>query len=340
MNKFTAILATGRISNLPTVWCNLLIAFLPFHGVTQLIEIPFEKIPSYVLESFIVACLAGSLLYVGGCFLGDAIDVEFDQVHKPERPISQGILNRQTIYVSAAFMLAMGITLPFAYSKFAHGTFSYSTLYASLALAVVIIAYSLWHKGSAWFGLPLIGACRFFLIIFGATIAISALPENTKQNSIELTINLADELPALLWVIATMIGGYTICFASIARSEASPKPISWRKALIAVMLSLPFIPWIIGSYTLFRQDEFSLTDIICAFPHSVTISIALLCYCVWMISAFMQINHNKGLFVSMSLAGFCLLDATLATLFGWFWLFVCLGLFALSLLLQKWAPAT
>ena len=67
---------------------------------------------------------------------------------------------------------------------------------------------------------------------------------------------------------------------------------------------------------------------------------ALLLYWLWMVSAFRQINSNKGKFVSMSLAGFCLLDATFAAQFGWPWILVCLVLFGLSLMLQKWAPAT
>ena len=89
MNKISAILATGRISNLPTVWSNLLVAFL-FAG----------SLTTANLTLFALACLSASLLYVGGCFLGDAIDVEFDLTHKPERPIPSGILERKSVFTA------------------------------------------------------------------------------------------------------------------------------------------------------------------------------------------------------------------------------------------------
>ena len=63
-------------------------------------------------------------------------------------------------------------------------------------------------------------------------------------------------------------------------------------------------------------------------------------YFLWLILAFSHLNSNKGKFVSMSLAGFCILDLTLAAAFSPIFALTALALFTLSLILQKWAPAT
>jgi len=335
MTKFSAILATGRISNLPTVWCNVLVAFL----LVQLAPAMFGDFPSSIFSVplLLVSCLAASCLYVGGCFLGDAVDVEFDKSHKPDRPIPMGVLDRNSIYGYAAFLLTTGIVLPFAYLKFSTDSFAPSALVASLLLAGAIIIYSLWHKRSPWIGLPFIGACRFFLVIFGVYIAIMTVPslqdvfdasaEAPRDGSLSGVCGGGGARP-IVFLYALCVGFYTICFASVARSESSPKPITWRKGLMVTMLLLPLLALPLNLNILFH----SVVD--------MSSLIALILYWLWMISAFRKINSNKGQFVSRSLAGFCLLDATFAAQFGWPWLLVCLLLFGLSHTLQKWAPAT
>jgi 4-hydroxybenzoate polyprenyltransferase len=311
-SKLSAILATGRISNLPTVWCNVLVAFL----IIQFSALHFGEASCAVfpLTLFIASCIGASCLYVGGCFLGDAVDVEFDLAHKPTRPIPMGILMRETVYTWASILLTTGIILPNAYLYFSTESFQLTPLIASLALAGVIIAYSIWHKRSPWFGLPLIGACRYFLIIFGACVAIASTGDCSYLCKAA--------------VFATAVGIYTVCFASVARSESSPKPITWRKFLISVMLLLPL--------TALYGPCSSCLSLELYYP----VIAALVIYWLWMGLAFRKINTNKGQFVSMSLAGFCLLDACFASFFGWPALIICLILFVSSLILQKWAPAT
>ena len=311
MTKLSAILATGRISNLPTVWCNVLLAFLLVQLSPSIIDGDASSTISIPL--LIITCIAASSLYVGGCFLGDAVDVEFDKANKPTRPIPMGVLDRNSIYGYAGFLLSTGIVLPFAYGKFTTGDFNIPTLVASLLLAAAIVIYSLWHKRSPWLGLPCIGACRFFLVLFGAFIALA-----TGNGWIDHT----------LFIYAFLVGLYTICFASVARSESSPKPITWRKSLMATMLLLPILA--------LPLNLSILSNAAVGIPTITGLAI----YLLWMLIAFRKINSNKGQFVSMSLAGFCILDATFAAQFGWTWLMLCLLLFGISLLLQKWAPAT
>lgn len=343
-STISALLATGRISNLPTVWCNVLVAFL---------WISFSKLhllngsnSTLSLTLLLTTSLAASLLYVGGCFLGDAVDVEFDSTHKPTRPIPTGQLSRQSVYTAACCMLTAGTILPLAYIYFNTGSCHPAPTLATLLLSASIIAYSIWHKKSPWIGLPLIGACRFFVIIFAAHIANAVITGHNATLDIraEYTATqsgLGEVLTTDIYFIALAVAIYTICFASVARSESSPKPISWRKFLIATMVILPLVLieplfTIITNLGEIQQQSYFSSILKWATP---TLT-ALFIYWVWMITAFLKINTNKGRFVSMSLAGFCLLDTCFASIFGWQWLITCLILFALSLFLQKWAPAT
>lgn len=68
-----ALLELARISNLPTVWGNVLAAWLLSGGP-----------PSVLL----VVVLAGaSLVYAGGCTLNDAFDAAWDRRHRADRVI-------------------------------------------------------------------------------------------------------------------------------------------------------------------------------------------------------------------------------------------------------------
>lgn len=276
--KLKALLATGRISNLPTVWCNCLVATILIATLESTGYIDIS------IKLFIIASSA----YVGGCFLGDAFDTEFDRKHKPERPIPSGILDQK-------FVLWLGLFLILVPSYFIT-----SDSYLYLILFGVILLYALLHKKVPLLGLPLIGLCRFFLIIFAA--------------------GTITEIPIILYASAVCL--YTIAFASVARTESSDSPITWRNLLRYTMLALPLT-------TLITNPTFQIQTLI-----------AIAIYASWITYAFKFIDTNKGNYVSKCLAGFCLLDACFVAQFGWIWLIICLILFILSLTLQKIAPAT
>ncbi|WP_018969546.1 UbiA family prenyltransferase [Rubritalea marina] len=297
LSKPSALLATGRVSNLPTVWSNLIVGFLIAGGLHA----------EHAILLF-VACLSASLLYVGGCFLGDAIDVEFDMTHKPTRPIPSGILMRSSIFTSAYAMLSAGTVIPLCYSYLSSGTVGAALLGTLVPLSGSIIAYSIWHKKSPWLGLPLIAACRIFLILTGYAMV------------------QPDGLNGSIIGIAVAVGAYTVSFASVARTESSPSPFTWRKSLITLMLALPLLCFLV-----LRVDLSAAR---------LEASIALSLYMVWMLSAFHFLKFHKGKFVAMSLAGFCLLDTTVVASHSVGAAVATTLLFGLALLLQRWAPAT
>lgn len=95
-------LRLARASNLPTAWSNVLCAFLLAGGAAGV-----------AWGAFSGAMVAVSLLYIGGMYLNDWKDAEWDRVHRPERPIPRGEISRQGVllWVVVYFTVALGISL-------------------------------------------------------------------------------------------------------------------------------------------------------------------------------------------------------------------------------------
>ncbi|MGJ8657805.1 MAG: hypothetical protein ACSHX6_15260 [Akkermansiaceae bacterium] len=335
--KLKALLATGRISNLPTVWCNCLTATLILLNLSPVSQQLFSSDQEFPTGAFYLVAisliLSSTLLYVGGCFLGDAIDSEFDKKHKPNRPIPSGLLSKKLISISAWSMLLIGLLLPVVFHYIPNpitsygispksADYSWQQMTAVPFLFSAIVLYSIFHKRYPIIGLPLIGLCRLSLVIFAASItAWLTTSYNLSESNVETSITSPYFiLPIILYASAVAI--YTIAFASVARTESSDSPITWRKLLRYTMLALPLTLAI--SNQSFQIQTFTAIGI----------------YAIWLTYAFSFIDKNKGNYVSKCLAGFCLLDACFVAQFGWIWLIICLILFLCSLALQKIAPAT
>src|SRR5436305_13855035 len=86
--RLRTLLVLGRASNLPTVWSNCLAGWILGHGG------PLGRLAAL--------CLGSTLLYMGGMYLNDAFDAEFDQQHRQERPIPSGAIR-------ASFVWALGL---------------------------------------------------------------------------------------------------------------------------------------------------------------------------------------------------------------------------------------
>jgi len=152
--KLRTLLDLARISNLPTVWSNVLA------GVVLGASRPS---PGAVA----VAGVAGSLLYSGGMLLNDAFDAEVDARERPERPIPSGRVTRRAVLGLgfAMLALALGILAVFASS---------ASVVAGFAIAVGVVVYDRWHKGVAWSPVVM-GFCRGGLYVMGA-LAVAPRP--------------------------------------------------------------------------------------------------------------------------------------------------------------------
>src|SRR5436190_23405142 len=98
ISKLRTLLLLGRVSNLPTVWSNCLAGWLLGGGGGE-------------WPPFAVLCSGATLLYVGGMFLNDAFDAEFDAQHRRERPIPSGAIRAGTVWRLGVAMLIAGAAL-------------------------------------------------------------------------------------------------------------------------------------------------------------------------------------------------------------------------------------
>src|SRR6266850_970558 len=92
--RLAVYLRLGRISNLPTVWTNVLAG-------TLLTSQPLDSLALGIL----LPCL--SLFYVGGMYLNDAFDRGIDARERPERPIPSGLVSAREIFGIGFGMLAV-----------------------------------------------------------------------------------------------------------------------------------------------------------------------------------------------------------------------------------------
>jgi 4-hydroxybenzoate polyprenyltransferase len=134
-------LRLGRVSNLPTVWTNVM-AGLALGGATPT--------PALVVP----LAVAASLFYVAGMYLNDAFDHRWDAQHRPERPIPAGEVRAGTV--------------------FAAGPGHPTPLVAGAALAALIVLYDVSHKRNP-LAPVVMGLCRVGVYAIGA-LAVTPHP--------------------------------------------------------------------------------------------------------------------------------------------------------------------
>jgi 4-hydroxybenzoate polyprenyltransferase len=161
--------------------------------------------------------VALSLFYVGGMFLNDAFDREFDARTRPDRPIPAGQVTASTVFSSGFGMLGIGVLLLVAVGyAFADGT-GWRAPAAGLLLAAAVVLYDSYHKNNPLSPL-LMGVCRM-LVYITAALAISA------------------NLPAPLVVAALVLLAYLIGLTYTAKREHLNELGSvWPLAALAVPL--------------------------------------------------------------------------------------------------------
>ena len=138
--RLKVALRLGRVSNLPTVWSNVLAGI-------ALGAAPLEPGPAALLAA------ALSLSYVGGMYLNDAFDAQWDAEHRAERPIPLGHARRGVVLVAGVAMLASGAGLLLLHAP------RLDVALAAAALSALIVAYDLFHKGNP-VAPVMMGLCR------------------------------------------------------------------------------------------------------------------------------------------------------------------------------------
>jgi len=150
--KLRTLLVLGRISNLPTVWSNCLAAWLLNGGQSW--------------NNFYLLCIGATFLYVGGMFLNDAFDAEFDRQFRKERPIPSGQITTRSVWLIGITLLLLGWLLLSLAGK--------SAAIISSLLVGAIILYDAVHKRTIFAPL-LMAACRFLLYVVAASATMRAV---------------------------------------------------------------------------------------------------------------------------------------------------------------------
>ncbi|HEY7385728.1 MAG TPA: UbiA family prenyltransferase [Beijerinckiaceae bacterium] len=143
------LLRLGRVSNLPTVWTNVLAATVLAGG------------NAWSARTGVVI-VAMSLFYTGGMYLNDAFDRDIDARERPSRPIPSGEISASAVLTTGFGMLAAGVALM--------GLFGLVAALAGLALAGAIVVYDLHHKANPYSPVVM-GLCRALVYVGSALVA-------------------------------------------------------------------------------------------------------------------------------------------------------------------------
>ncbi len=156
---FATALQLGRVSNLPTVWSNVLAGTVLAGG------------QPWNLATLLVI-LALSLLYVGGMYLNDAFDRDIDAQERPNRPVPAGLVTANTVFAIGFGLLLAGIAIVVGVTAITVPSMEWRPVLASVALASAIVLYDCNHKGNPLSPL-LMGLCRVLAYLTAGYAAVS-----------------------------------------------------------------------------------------------------------------------------------------------------------------------
>lgn len=232
-------LRLGRISNLPTVWTNVLTGVVLAGG-------------SAGDPRLWPLLLALSMFYLAGMFLNDAFDAGIDMVERPQRPIPAGEVSRRTVFGAGFAMLAGGLLLLWGVSYVGPvGDHGFAAL-GGVVLAAAILLYD-WHHKANPFSPVLMGICRM-LVYLTAALAFVAPP------------------PGPVWLAALILLAYLIGLTYVAKQETLDKVETlWPLAFLAVpvvyalgqvtasltsaLLGFGLVAWIAGALWFLNRRE-------------------------------------------------------------------------------------
>jgi 4-hydroxybenzoate polyprenyltransferase len=143
------LLVLGRVSNLPTVCSNCLAGWW-LGGGGNLAKLPF-------------LLFGVLLLYLGGMYLNDAFDAEFDCQNRKDRPIPSGDITRKVVWRLGVIGLLLGEICLLWLGPVAGGL--------GLTLVLCIVVYDAFHK-LITFSPVLMGICRFLVYLVAAAAGV------------------------------------------------------------------------------------------------------------------------------------------------------------------------
>ncbi len=262
MSPLRHLAASARIANLPSVTSNVWIgtAIAASHAVEP--GIPLAAIN---------LILCGLLLCLGGNFLNDWADRDWDAKNRPERALPRRIFP-PSLYLNNA-IACLGIAVLFAVAV------SSTALWVALAISANILLYTWSHKRSQWSVIPM-ALCRGLLPILGLT----AQPYPESYQSTVTLCGVACGLALFLHTLGISLN------ARLESTRPHSAPARLSIVLFPLAAALPVIAAI-------KEQWFILP-----------VLTALLPYAVWTTLAFTRFRQPVSKRVSALLAGFPLVD--------------------------------
>ena len=301
------VLTLARISNLPTVWTNVSVAWAINATASDSLKImpEFAGLVFFDWKIFVVLITGASLVYAGGCTLNDAFDQKFDREHNPTRPLPNGSITPQTVWMLGFIELIVGAILLI--------TFAGCEKNWVIALLLSVIFYDYIHK--KWIGgIVVMGTCRLFLWLAAASAGNNA------------------ELAPQTWIWGIALTAYIIGISFFARGESKKDPISSRYSIILLFSS----PLLALAFLIYWNQLDPIRVFLC---NATGLLIAWIAF-----SSIILIKEEKkgaiGTGVSRLLAGICALDATAVSLYVPILIAPVLCCLSIAILLQKKFAAT
>jgi hypothetical protein len=259
------LLRLGRVSNLPTVWTNVIAGATIANAAADFVDVA-------------LAGLAMTAFYVGGMYLNDYFDREIDARERPGRPIHAGDISAGAVSAIGFALLAIGIALL--------ARFGLLTVIWGLALAGAITLYDAWHKGNV-FAPVIMGLCRalvylatgaavsgelHFALVAGA-IALAAHVIGLTYAAKQENLNEVGRL----WPLAILAGPLLFALPDVASG--------WPVIIFGLLLCVADIVAVRLLALRAAPD---------AVPHAVSILIAAIC----LVDALAVARYGGGIFLA------------------------------------------
>ncbi|WP_454738479.1 UbiA family prenyltransferase [Cupriavidus necator] len=208
---FNAVLSLCRVSNLPTVWMNVLTAAV-LSGAVSNSAGNGPVSPSALLV--VLLAFALSCFYCGGMALNDLCDLEHDRLHQRYRPIPAGRITagHARAVTLALFACALACLLPVPHR---------AGLVAGVVLLFVIWVYDHFHKRHPSTVFAMAGAR---LLVYVVT-----------------AFALTGGISAVVGIAALVQAAYVLLLTVVARHEGHTAAGRYR---------WPVIPWMLAAMPL------------------------------------------------------------------------------------------
>jgi hypothetical protein len=276
--KLSTALRLGRVSNLPTTWTNVG-AGIALSGAAAKAELAAGL------------CVAISLFYVGGMYLNDAFDREYDRQQRAERPIPRGEVSASTVFALGFGMLALGVAVVAVLSRPPFSSSGAPPVLAALALCGVIVFYDAYHKQNPLS--PLVMALNRVLVY--VTAALCLRPESSSA----------------LIVGSALLFCYLVGLTYAAKQENLREPRGmWPLAL----LELPFLAYVftapaplrIAAYVLLATwVGYSLLFLLDARRRNIKRAVGYLIAGISLLDALLVAGQGHALGAGLCVLGFC-----------------------------------